>query len=285
MEAQPATDRLVFVPPTAWQPALSQPVTRNLVVTAAGLFPHATGHVCHRPRGIGEVVLLVCVNGGGWLTMAGLTHQVAANQAVLLPANHPYSYGADPEQPWSIWWCHLRGAGLDDLAAVAGVSTAHPVITPRYPERMVAAIDHALSGLASDHAPARLIDTSGVIWRMFTRLALERVSPEAGDPLERAMAHLTERYATTVRVPELAHLVGLSSSHLTALFRAATGGGVLAFQTSIRMARARELLDTTTLPVGQIATDVGYPDAFYFSRRFRDWHQLTPTQYRARAKA
>ena len=98
MDARASADRLVFVPPTAWGPTLNQPVTRNLVVTAAGLFPRAAGHICHRPQGIPEAVLLACVDGSGWLTMAGLTHQVGPNQAVFLPADQPYSYGADPER-------------------------------------------------------------------------------------------------------------------------------------------------------------------------------------------
>ena len=77
---------------------------------------------------------------------------------------------------------------------------------------------------------------------------------------------------------------GVSPSHLRAQFRRATGGGVLAHQTALRMARARLLLDTTTATVGEVAHEVGYEDQFYFSRHFRRLHEASPTEYRARDK-
>lgn len=63
-----------------------------------------------------------------------------------------------------------------------------------------------------------------------------------------------------------------------------TGVGVLCYQTRLRMARARELLDTTDLPIGEIARRLGYADPFYFSHRFRSVHGMTATEYRAQHK-
>ncbi len=47
------------------------------------------------------------------------------------------------------------------------------------------------------------------------------------------------------------------------------------------MARARALLDTTTMPIGEVARAVGYHDPLYFSRQFHKLHGETPTSYRA----
>lgn len=55
-----------------------------------------------------------------------------------------------------------------------------------------------------------------------------------------------------------------------------------AYLKSLRMARARELLDTTDRRVGEIAQLVGYPDPFYFARHFRSVNGCSPTEYRAR---
>jgi len=145
-------------------------------------------------------------------------------------------------------------------------------------------MDEIISSMERDQSPARLIATSGVAWRMLTQLAVDRRLPEEGEPLERAMRYLEERVSGSIRVPELAQLVGLSSSHLSALFRDATGGGVLAHHTSLKMARARHLLDTTTLSIAQIGQEVGMPDQFYFSRQFRRVHGTSPTGYRAQTK-
>lgn len=283
-EAHASADRLAFVPQAIWAPALAQPVTRRLLVTGVGHFPTARHHRCHRPHGIAEAVLIVCTAGSGWLELGDATHRIARGQAALLAPGQGHSYGAAESDPWTIWWCHLRGTDVADALAVAGATRTRPVLGLRAPERVVGCLDEMLTTLRRDHTPAGLLASSGVAWRLFSQLGVERISPEVGDPLQRAMAHLSERHAAHVTVPDLARLVGLSPSHLTTLFRAATGGGVLAFQTTVRMSRAREMLDGTDLSIAQIAQRVGYDDAFYFSRRFKRLHHLTPTQYRERTK-
>jgi AraC-like DNA-binding protein len=50
------------------------------------------------------------------------------------------------------------------------------------------------------------------------------------------------------------------------------------------MARARSMLDTTTMSVTEVANAVGYPDPLYFSRHFRRVHGVNPTTYRAQHK-
>jgi AraC-like DNA-binding protein len=88
----------------------------------------------------------------------------------------------------------------------------------------------------------------------------------------------------TVRLSDLAALVGVSSSQLSKLFREATGGGVLAHHTALKMARARLLLDTTDLTVAAVGREVGVADQFYFSRQFRRLHGISPRAYRAERK-
>jgi AraC family transcriptional regulator, arabinose operon regulatory protein len=50
------------------------------------------------------------------------------------------------------------------------------------------------------------------------------------------------------------------------------------------MSRARELLDTTDLPINAVARVVGYRDPFYFARHFRAGHGMTASQYRKQRK-
>jgi transcriptional regulator GlxA family with amidase domain len=50
------------------------------------------------------------------------------------------------------------------------------------------------------------------------------------------------------------------------------------------MARARTLLDTTAMPIAEVASAVGYTDPLYFSRHFRRIHGVNPSGYRAQRK-
>ena len=113
--------------------------------------------------------------------------------------------------------------------------------------------------------------------RMLTRVVADSILPAEGSPIERAMRFLEARVDSNIQVRELAAMVGMSPSHLSALFRRATGSGPGAFHTSVKMARARSLLDTTSASIGEVASAVGYADPLYFSRHFRRVHGVSPT--------
>ena len=279
-----ANQRLCVVPRPAVAEALARPVTRRLVVTDAGWFPHADEHLRVRPGGADEAIVIVCVDGGGWVDLDGTRVRVTPATAVLIPPRVPHSYGADADEPWTIWWCHVRGSDLADLWSAIGVDAVRPLVSLRAVDRVTVLLDEIVSALERDQSPARLLAVSGIAWRLMTQLAVDRKLPEQGEPLERAMRYLEERVDGSIRVSDLARLVGVSTSHLGALFRDATGGGVLAYHTGLKMARARRLLDTTSLHVSEIGRDVGYEDPFYFSRQFSRVHGMSPSDYRVQRK-
>jgi AraC family transcriptional regulator of arabinose operon len=274
--------RIVVVPRPLVTEALGRPVTRRLVVTVAGYFPTARGHRMRRPRGIDETVVIVCAAGTGWARVGDTTHRLGSQSALIIPRGAPHTYGSDEGSPWTIWWCHLLGTDVAELVETLEVSIERPIVPIRRVEKAVALLDEIVSSLERDQSPPRLIGTAGAAWKLLTQINVDRVMPEDGDPLQRAMSHLAERLDSSVRVPDLAKLVGVSPSHLSALFRKVTGGGVLAYHQSLRMARARQLLDGSVATVASVADELGYADPLYFSRQFSRFHGMSPTQFRKR---
>ncbi|GII59512.1 AraC family transcriptional regulator [Planotetraspora thailandica] len=276
--------RLSVVPRRVVAEASSRPVTRRLMITDAGYYPNAADHLMRRQVGIEEAILILCAAGAGWANIGGARHRVEANAALVIPRGVPHAYGASDDNPWTIWWCHLRGADVAELTEAIGASESRPVVPIGRLDRAVALLDEIVTVLERDHSSVSLMGAAGAAWKLLTQIVVDRVMPAPGDPLQRAMAYLAERLDGTVRVADLASLVGISPSHLSALFRRATGGGVLAHHTALRMAQARNLLDTTDATVAAIARKVGYRDPFYFSRHFKRMHEASPTEYRNRVK-
>lgn len=90
--------------------------------------------------------------------------------------------------------------------------------------------------------------------------------------------HLAERY----RLDVLADAFNLSSRTLLRRFRAETGRSPLDLLHDLRVERAKLLLETTTLSVAQVASEVGYLDVATFSRLFTRRTHLTPAAFRKR---
>jgi len=83
---------------------------------------------------------------------------------------------------------------------------------------------------------------------------------------------------------ELAQLVNLSSSRLSHLFKAATGVSLQSFLSSVRLAKAAELLQTTDMPIKEISYHVGYRHAPSFVRAFRGKVGSSPNDYRSQQR-
>jgi AraC family transcriptional regulator of arabinose operon len=252
-------------------------------VTDAGYFPVAAGHRRLRTRGAAETIVILCVAGSGAVRTNGETFTLTPSACITIPAGSPHEYQANLEDPWTIWWMHVRGSDVADLTGPL-LGTPRPLTRLRSVDRVIALFDEIVGLLERRLSPTHLLAASGAAWQLLTRIAADSMLPADGSPLERAMRFLEARVDGNIQVAELAAMVGMSPSHLSALFRRATGGGPGAFHTSLKMARARALLDTTALSVMDVASAVGYADPLYFSRHFRRMHGISPTQYRAHHK-
>ncbi len=63
-------------------------------------------------------------------------------------------------------------------------------------------------------------------------------------------------------------------------FKKATGKSPAKYKTDIKIAKAINLLTTSSLPISQIAVLAGYNDPFYFSRVFKKHTGFSPREYR-----
>lgn len=279
-----AGQRMLVVPRTAVEQALTHPVVGKLLVTDAGCFPHAARHGRSRPRGAPEHVFLVCTDGEGWCHIEGEDTIVTRGGAVLIPAGRAHAYGASQDDPWTLWWFHFTGADAVDLVAAANAAAGGHVTHLRDPAPVASLISQVIDALDAGLTVAALTRATGAAWHALAQIiATGRRTPGTSlSPLERAVEHLRATTPKRTAVPALASLVGLSASQLSALFREHLGVSPLQFQVQLRMARARELLDGTALPIAAVARETGYDDPMYFSRQFTRLHNTTPTAYRAR---
>jgi transcriptional regulator GlxA family with amidase domain len=84
----------------------------------------------------------------------------------------------------------------------------------------------------------------------------------------------------TPSVSALAEELCISERTLARRVRAATGRSTLDLVQSVRLSRARMLLETTRLPVEKVAEQVGYGDATALRRLMRKVAGATPRQFR-----
>lgn len=85
-------------------------------------------------------------------------------------------------------------------------------------------------------------------------------------------------------VEELARENGMFVRTLERLFRKNLGCTPLAYLTELRLTRSAELLNTTELPIVQVAGRAGFSDTGYFIRFFRKKYGLSPREFRRQCR-
>ena len=107
------------------------------------------------------------------------------------------------------------------------------------------------------------------------------------DPLSRQEVEFEQLTEHVRREPDyhwtvdaMAARVHLSRAQFVRRFRQQFVQAPMQFVIGVRLERARQLLRETNLPLRQVAESLGYRDAQFFSRQFKQYYRQTPTQWR-----
>lgn len=77
-----------------------------------------------------------------------------------------------------------------------------------------------------------------------------------------------------------ANAANVSANHFSALFSQNMGQTFIEYLTNLRMNKAKEYLRCTSMRSREIAGEIGYKDAHYFSYLFKKTQGMTPSDYR-----
>jgi AraC-like DNA-binding protein len=98
--------------------------------------------------------------------------------------------------------------------------------------------------------------------------------------IEKAKQYLKLHFMENMKVETVAQAVGLNPEYLAKLFHAVEGDTVKVHINTLRLQEALRLLNETTLDVSEITFKCGFKDPYYFSRIFKKYAGLSPTQLR-----
>ena len=132
--------------------------------------------------------------------------------------------------------------------------------------------------------PVNYEEFGSCIDRLKIALYENRKTEEQDDQEERTITgiirYLQEHLDKEISLNILADEFHLSSQYISQLFKSEIGVNFLAYLTSIRMERAKKLLLTTSLSIGEISEKCGYADYRVFTKAFKKEEGSTPSQYR-----
>lgn len=122
---------------------------------------------------------------------------------------------------------------------------------------------------------------------LIVRFAENRPAPRSfgleRQAVRRACDYLVEHYAENVLLEDLARIANLSPFHFNRVFSEQMGMPPHAFQTQLRVLRAKALL-RQGCSIPQVASQTGFFDQSHLNRHFKRLVVVTPGQYRMSSK-
>ncbi len=126
-------------------------------------------------------------------------------------------------------------------------------------------------------------DLNGLLESIVRRAAAKIAEYAAGSMkllLRRTVDYLNQNYAQPVTLGQVAAEVYASPSYISRLFKKELGVNFVDYLNEIRIARAKDLLGSAEYKAYEVADLVGIPNPHYFSKLFKRYVGMTPSEYR-----
>ena len=218
--------------------------------------------------------------GVAYLTANGKERTLSCGSVFV---NFPESgcvYRTTEGEPWSIKWFSADAPMLAESLARVGLTPENPVLPVRGGAAIEAIFDEMYEHFDNDTLAARFLCVS--LLHRFLSLLAEENEPKTVDPrilqADRLInAHFSEPDFGVLR---LAAMLGLHHNYFSVLYKRITGRTPIRAIREQRLLAARKMLRFTDRPIKEVAFDTGFSDELYFSRAFRSYFGMSPTEFR-----
>ncbi len=217
---------------------------------------------------------------------------IKAGDIFLIPPGTKAIYQGDNNNPWSYCWLGIQGQMAEAALEFAGFNSQQQ--THHYPMTIIHSIIEAIQSLilSSEEHSVNPLEKLSQVYRILGLMcqATKQVqeNPAGGRSksyLDQAHAFISNHYHRKISLDDISGEIGITRKHLSSLFREKYGQSLKNYLTTFRMRRACELLrQQPPLPVDTVASLVGYEDIHGFSKMFRKYMTVSPSQYREKSK-
>ncbi|NSW91842.1 MAG: helix-turn-helix transcriptional regulator [Firmicutes bacterium] len=100
------------------------------------------------------------------------------------------------------------------------------------------------------------------------------------EKLSTAIHYIEQNYNQEISIKQLSEMINLSTYHFCHVFKKTTGKTPIQYINCLRINKAEGLLKNTNMSVTEIALEIGFSDANYFSRLFKKYKKVSPSTIR-----
>lgn len=206
------------------------------------------------------------VSGKGYFKIGDRWYTVTAGNMFVIPPFVETYYEADACDPWEYIWI---GFTKDEKIKVDFEDVMYIPHARRIFEDM-----KRCSAMHSGKTEF----LCGKIWQILSMIFDKQ--NEAVDYIEKAVNIINSEYMRNITVQDIADRIGLERTYFSNLFKMRLSLSPKQYLLKIRMEQAAVFLKEYGYSVSVTALSVGYSDVYTFSKMFKQYFGVSPSQYK-----
>jgi len=204
--------------------------------------------------------------------------EISEGTILMLKPGEWHTYRPNETTGWECYWVGFSGSVTENL------ESENSLIHIGYDEEMVGLYRKMLE-VSNGERPGYRQLLSGILIHLLAYLFFREKDnnwkdKEVLNKIDKARLMIREKLNSPVSPEELAAALNMSYTWFRRMFRQYTGLAPAQYITQLKIQKARELLSVTSMPIKEIALELGYESIDYFSTLFKKQTGTTPGQFR-----
>ena len=233
-----------------------------------------------------NAVIHYVTKGYGTFKFNGKVYNLKQGDIFILLKGMQVEYVASIDDPWEYYWIGFSGSNANEYlnrTSITNSCVANCEENSKIPQIIL-----NMCEISKTYNPSRSDDILLLkeLYSLLYALIEEFPKPfeykdkELHTYIQDALNFINSNYMHSITVQEIADYVNLSRSYLYKMFIKNLGISPQRYLINLRMYKATLLLKSTKLPIGEVASNVGYSDSLLFSKTFSKHFSMSPLNYR-----
>ncbi|MDU4829671.1 MAG: AraC family transcriptional regulator [Clostridium perfringens] len=233
-----------------------------------------------------NAVIHYVTKGYGTFKFNGKVYTLKQGDIFILLKGMQVEYVASIDDPWEYYWIGFSGSNANEYlnrTSITNSCVANCEENSKIPQIIL-----NMCEISKTYNPSKSDDILLLkeLYSLLYTLIEEFPKPfeykdkELHTYIQDALNFINSNYMHSITVQEIADYVNLSRSYLYKMFIKNLGISPQRYLINLRMYKATLLLKGTKLPIGEVASSVGYSDSLLFSKTFSKHFSMSPLNYR-----
>ncbi len=276
-------EKSFYTPPDIIEKESQSEILKSLLLTWAGCYTKAYGHKVVNRR-LKDHIIIYCVDGLGWLELNNKRWIIKKGDFFTCPPQLIHSYGSNNKEPWTKYWIHFRGENAGYYMEMLGLTMDSPILHIGDNVKILSWMHDLFRTLEKGYTHSNLLMATSYLNNILSYInSLVRnkeLNKNDEITVEKVITYMLDNINGNLDLDHISAYAGISKYHFVRLFKKITGYTPLNYYIRLKMQKACQLLESSSVKISSIGSALGFNNAYYFSMTFKRVIGQSPQSYR-----